>query len=90
LAGHWTSRQRIVDWIAAMVPGACPIQAGIAADAVMDVGGEPDDLYRALEYARSLEKAGELKKDFPSAFFGSFQNMARRRGFQWPRKPRPK
>ena len=90
LAGHWTSRQKIVDWITAMVPGACPIQAGIAADAVMDAGGEPDDLYRALHYARTLAKAHALKTDFASAFFGSFQSMARRRGFQWPRKPRPK
>jgi len=73
-----------------MVPGACPIQAGIAADVVMDAGGEPDDLYRALHYARSLEKAGALNKDLAAAFFGCFQSMARRRGFHWPRKPRPK
>jgi len=90
LAGHWTSRQKIVHWITAMVPGACPIQAGIAADVVMDAGGEPDDLYRALHYARSLEKAGALNKDLAAAFFGCFQSMARRRGFHWPRKPRPK
>lgn len=90
LGGDWQQRETIAAWILQQVPGACPKQAGIAADAILGGEATRDHLFGALAYARKLEEAGELRKDFASAFFGAFKGEARRRGFDWPKKRRPR
>lgn len=84
MPGDWHSRQAIVGWVMARVPGAAASQAGICADAVIDGGVDRASLYRALDYAVDLARRGLLRKDLASAFFGAFKAESRRQGYQWP------
>lgn len=89
-AGDWAARQKVVAWILANVPDACPIQAAIAAEAVFDCPGADADLRGALHRVRTLIEAGEIRKTFAAAFFGTFKCMVGRRGFVWPKRAKPR